>query len=111
MPEGLVIPVVGDTRLQPMENYVSYRQVVGGYLEAVYLGPEMLMYVNEDGKHHRLPPNARATRLAWSFSLPADDFIVGDVVIVGRGTGEDEEEIPESNVQLLKAADLWPEGS
>ena len=59
---------------------------VGGYIEGVPLN-EGYMYVNDEGKLRGLPVNAPATDL-----IDFNDVIVGDVVILAVGEGEDDED-------------------
>lgn len=76
-------------RLQEIEPHDlnAYRQIVGGYLEAVTLErPAATLYLNEEGKLDGLPINPRATALAWvhsSYLRNAADVLVGPVFIVG----------------------------
>lgn len=48
---------------------------VHGYIELVYLGNDMVMVVNEEGKLLGLPRNTKATQM---YPL---DIIVGDVLV------------------------------
>ena len=59
--------------------------IVGGYIEAIYFRGGAILFCNEHGKQLNLPYNDAATSLAreWAF-LPADDYIVGDVVVGTR---------------------------
>ena len=50
---------------------------VDGYIEAVYLGREV-MYVNEEGRLRSLPYNERASKRA-------NRLIVGDVIVGRKG--------------------------
>lgn len=55
----------------------SFQTIVGGYIEAVYLAPELIMYVNEEGMYKQLPHNSHASRI-WGQGLS----ILGNSVIV-----------------------------
>lgn len=70
--------------------------MVGGYIEAVRLDGDQIMWVNEEGKLKGLPLNPEATRMAalWDLSaLLICDPIVGDVVVANTTeSGEDEED-------------------
>ena len=71
--------------LQELQSYV------GGYIEAVRLDDDTVMWVNEEGKLKGLPPNAQATVMAQGRIRP-DDHIVGDVLIATllESGGDDE---------------------
>jgi Domain of unknown function (DUF3846) len=58
---------------------------VGGYVQVVSIrSTDVNVYLNEEGKMKRLPPNKRASRLARrNGAISLLDTIVGDVVIVG----------------------------
>ena len=62
------------------------QEAVGGYIEGVPI-ENGYMYVNEEGKMQGLPVNVLATNL-----IDFDDIIVGDVVILEVGEGEDDED-------------------
>jgi Domain of unknown function (DUF3846) len=67
--------------------------IVGGYIEAFYLRDGTVMMLNEDGKRLGLPLNLVATQRAHRNGLPADDCIVGDVVIgtwIEMGGGDED---------------------
>lgn len=54
------------------------QDIVGGYIELVRLPGGDEMYVNEDGRSQKLPPNHAASLLAMR-------IIVGDVAVCKRG--------------------------
>ena len=54
--------------------------IVGGYVEIVYLNESGIMVLNEEGKLLDLPINDRAT-IIFQAMTDIDDFIVGDVLI------------------------------
>jgi len=68
-------------------------RIVAGYVLRVYtdelrntfqsseFGPRVVMLVNEDGGHHRLPPNKRATKYApneYGVEIRGDAILVGE---------------------------------
>lgn len=55
------------------------QKIVGGYIEILRLGSELIMVVNEEGKLNGLGFNAKATILARAAGY--DDYIVGDVLV------------------------------
>jgi hypothetical protein len=73
-------------------SLVELQTIVGGYIEAVRLRSGAWMFVNEDGKRLGLPTNVVATTIAHERGyLPADDWIVGDVIVTTpheAGAGE-----------------------
>lgn len=109
-----LIPAIGEPRYIAPANGTVFRAdelhgLVGGFFEALVsrmfieaaIGPggPLIMFINEDGKRHALPPNRFATALAYAGGvLPPGDLIVGDVVLctyteAGEGDGEDEREV------------------
>jgi len=76
----------------PNTGLASLQEAVGGLIEAVRLGRDAIMYINEEGLLLGLPHNHVATILYRQFypSILRQE-IVGDVVIVGVDpeTGED----------------------
>jgi hypothetical protein len=60
------------------------QQMVGGYIEVIYLSEGRLMVLNEEGKLRGLPVNAKATAVALPF-LGEGDFIVGDALVCDEG--------------------------
>jgi len=61
------------------------QKLVGGYVEALPGKHRAMLYVNEEGKLHHLPPNPLANRLVrdWAIGMFPDDFIVGNVLVLG----------------------------
>ena len=85
-----VAPANGKTfTLEEMQGFV------GGYIEALRLTGNSVMYLNEDGKRLDLPYNLVADMLAHRMTLIApNDRIVGDVLIASLSeTGDDEDEV------------------
>ena len=58
------------------------QEVVGGFIEFLYLKNNLVMVVNEDGKIVGLPYNARATKLIKENNI--NDIIVGDVLVINK---------------------------
>lgn len=58
------------------------QEVVGGYIEFLYLKDNLVMVVNEDGKIVDLPFNAKATELIKENNI--NDNIVGDVLVINK---------------------------
>jgi hypothetical protein len=79
------IPVGGTPEVIDMPSTLEGMQAeVGGYIEAVALGPDEIMgWVNEDGQMLGLERNPVATLLA-----PSGMWLVGPMLVTGRGTGE-----------------------
>lgn len=68
-----------DFSLEEIQRYV------GGYIEIVYLNGDMIMVVNEEGKIMGMDINPVATFIAHdNNSIPAYDYIVGNVVVCKR---------------------------
>jgi hypothetical protein len=69
-----------------------------GYLEPVYLGNGIVMYVDEDGIAKGLPRNDIATIMTMNLlaeqgrSLMPGDYIKGGAVFVGQAERDDPEE-------------------
>ena len=73
---GEIIPITP-------KNNVSFtlkemQDIVGGYIEIVYLKDGRIMVVNEEGKFNDLNPNQEATKLYMN------DYIVGDVLVTPK---------------------------
>jgi hypothetical protein len=59
------------------------QEIVGGYIEFVYLLKDnLVMVVNEEGKITGLPFNAKATQLVKECNI--NDIIVGDVLVINQ---------------------------
>lgn len=79
-------------RIEDLEmDLDSLQHAVSGDIQMVGLrGASMNMYINENGKLERLALNRRATILShWAEAIRHDDFIVGDVVLVGPTDDEE----------------------
>lgn len=85
---GLIIQTNGEKKIVEFTRETEYetlRQAVGGYIEVVYLN-NLLMWVNEEGKIHNLPPNPIATLMMLEKGIR--DIIAGDVIITGPADSE-----------------------
>ena len=84
-----IIKVFSDGKVKeitnPILNLEFLRDSVGGDIEAVMSGSMgITVYLNENGKSMDLPENKKATEFCHRHQLIFDDdFIAGDVVIVG----------------------------
>lgn len=56
------------------------QDIVGGYIEIIWLDRDDYMVINEEGKLNGLPFNASATALLRCVR-PTDDFIVGNALV------------------------------
>ena len=63
------------------------QKAVGGWVQAVGLRDDLTIWVNEEGKIHNLPFNAKATEI-WTHFYGNTDLIAGNAVFTG---GADEE--------------------
>lgn len=88
----VVIKKVGEpAKVAEIENTLSaLQEVVGGYIEVVGVGGEVLMICNEEGK---------LNGLEYNFKL-GNDFIVGNVLFV-QAKGEDFTDLSDSNVESI----------
>lgn len=66
---------------EPKENIYSLpelQEIVGGYIEIVFLPNQFCLVVNEEGKLLNLPINPIATQIMHQFGIP--DIIVGNAL-------------------------------
>ena len=56
------------------------KEIVGGYIEIIYLTNNKIMVINDEGKLINLPHNENATTL-YRICLDTTDFIVGDALV------------------------------
>ena len=73
-----------------LNNLKEYQEIVGGYIEVVYMGADILMICNEEGKLNRLEHN---------FYIPGDT-VVGTVFFVGKD-GEDFRSLTDTEVSRI----------
>jgi hypothetical protein len=87
-------------------EYEEINKSVGGWIEGVHLGKYGYMFINEEGKLHRLDSNTIATYLAKdSGNLMKGDVIVGNVVIFGHTDEEgNSTNVPDLTIDFLKDA-------
>ena len=78
------LSVEGNIEVIPfVENQLKILQsAVGGYFEAITLAPDLVMWVNEEGRMKELPFNQAATSIAMKH-VPGIGFIVGTAVFTG----------------------------
>lgn len=60
------------------------QELVGGYIELIYLNDNNVIVVNEDGKQNDLPYNELATSEAIARNEDFEDFIVGNAILINR---------------------------
>jgi hypothetical protein len=78
LPRETIAPANGQVfTLEEMQKCVQ------GYIEAIRLTRERVMYVNEDGTRKALPLNTRATAKLWEYAPQhrGRTYIVGDVLV------------------------------
>lgn len=91
------------------EQGTLLRKFVGGWLEALPLNTGDHLYLNEEGKLQNLHPNGRATALAMGLGgLPVDDYLCGNVVILGPGPDGEHGPISDTLRVLLRQNNLFP---
>lgn len=76
----MIIKTTGETITFPYKKFYELeelQEIVGGYIELVYLPNDEIMVVNEEGLLYNLPYNPKASNYA---NRP----IVGDVLICKR---------------------------
>jgi hypothetical protein len=83
------------------------QKAVGGFIQDIPLGQTANMLMNEDGKGENLPTNGLATSLCQVTlaGLADDDYVVGDVLVLGRVDDEGEyTDCPHGLQQLVVSA-------
>jgi hypothetical protein len=71
----------------------ALQEAVGGWVQAIELTPNLCLWVNEEGKMHKLPHNLKGQAIWDSFFGEDTDYIVGNVVLTG-GTDRDGDTLP-----------------
>ena len=107
----IVIPVDGEpVEERDLSTLEDFQAAVGGYFQCVgYPGRrDVFCYMNEDGKHLRLPLNRRATALLRGHMLPGD-FVAGTMVLVGYDGRESECDLPTDIT--VETVDITREGA
>lgn len=87
-----------ETGLEPLQ------ELVGGYIEMLFIDEECHGWVNDEGKRLGLTPNFNATAVMNQHGpglLPWDSGIVGTMVIAGSGDEGDDIDVPESFLTKL----------
>ena len=84
-----IIKANGETMAVKPKNGTDFsldemREIVGGYIEVLFLECGDLMVVNEDGKNLNLPLNTEATKYIDGDMYYDGDVIVGDVLVCER---------------------------
>lgn len=97
----IVITMSGNISVQDNNGYQSLVRVVGGNIEAVSVGSDAVMYLNEEGKLQGLDVNHIATAL-YRDAIDTLDIIVGNVCIVGNDGGENDVDVPLSYLDKAK---------
>lgn len=69
----------------------TFQNLVGGYIEVLPVGNNILLVCNEEGKLEELEPNFRL----------GNDVIVGDAVFVADGNDGEFHSLSEGNIQRL----------
>ena len=91
-PLALIIRANGHIEVVANTGLACLQEAVGGYIEAIHLGRDAVMYVNEEGLLiGDIAPNLIATKIARQHNPGLCHPIVGDVIISGfdPSTGED----------------------
>lgn len=97
--EALIIQPDGSYEIRVIDQTLTtYRQILGGHLEAVPAGEGAVFWCNEEGKIHGLPRNPMATYLWWKLEphMEGLDDLRGAVVVTGP-TDEDGDSHPVMN--------------
>ena len=102
--KALRISAVGDIEVIDIENKLEVIQdLVGGYIEYVDLSQDGVdMIINEEGKIYNLDYNLYATLLYRATHLYKDDYIVGDVVIVGTDNYGENRSLKDIEISVVK---------
>ena len=96
--EFSVIDIAGD-ELKTLQG------LVGGWIQAVDLKPNLTLWVNEEGKLDGLPVNGFATEM-WDSVYGATDIVVGPAVFTG-GTDDDGDTIGLTDSQIEALKQVW----
>lgn len=113
--KALVIKADETQVLIDLEQEVQTLQnAVGGYIEAIVMTDDWIMYGNEEGNLMGLPFNPKASALVVSMcetlGVPVPqgaDNLVGDVVVVGSDGGPENAPISDVWVQRFQEMGLW----
>lgn len=90
----------------------AWQRLVGGYIEAVPLGLDVQVILNEDGKDMGQEPNRVADALVRTF-LEADgralnhgDYIAGPAVFYGTPRNGEPTDVPDVVLDLVRRAGI-----
>lgn len=103
--KAITITVDGNCELVDSSwEYEDINQFVNGWIEGVHLGDFGYMFINEEGKLINLEHNAIATHCASeSNHLAKNDYIVGNVIIVGHSDDEGgSTDVPDYTINYFK---------
>ena len=102
--KALRISTVGDIEVIDIENKLEVLQdLVGGYIDYNSLSQDGVdMILNEEGKILDLDYNLKATLLYRATHLYADDYIVGDVIIVGTDNYGENRSLTDIEISVVK---------
>lgn len=97
------IPVGGEPTVTDLaDELASLQQAVGGYIEAIWLAPNVCMLINEEGKLNCEDVNEPGTFLFQHYTDSFYDYIAGDAVIVGT-SNDVFTDLAESDVEEIMA--------
>lgn len=103
----IVIPPTGPISVEDAAGLAEFQKLVGGYIELLALRldgfPDVAAYINEESKGMGLPQNWRATTLARTAGIAADDYIAGPMLLFGMN-GPEETDAPAG---LLDELAVW----
>lgn len=97
----------------PAAEVALLQAQVGGHFEMLRLAPDLLMYLNEDGRALGLPANRAASILVADLGrsvAAVDGTILGDVVLVGDDGSAATTAVPREWAERLTEAGLVPAG-
>ena len=81
--KGIKITTKGVSEIVTFENqFVSLKEmqeIVGGYIQFVYLPDNLILVVNEEGKLNNLPVNEYINLI---YGKIIQDIIVGDILLI-----------------------------
>ncbi len=93
-----------------LEDVTNFQAILGGWLEALPVGENFTVFIDEDGKSKGLQPNPQADRVIRAMltkverELLMDDFIVGPAIFVGIDGDGNEVDLPQEVI-----AEFFPE--
>ncbi|MGC5225174.1 DUF3846 domain-containing protein [Micromonospora sp. DT81.3] len=105
MTKALKITTTGQLSFVELDDIADYWREVGGFVQAVPVGDRHQMILNEEGKYSGLAHNAvaDAVTVIGCTGLAADDFIVGDVLLVGSSpNSENWSDVADSLVESVR---------